>query len=68
MVSGKIEKSEFGVGNPADDSCFSFAEIRTFAPFDDIIDLYPTFHGADVSGFLRQMETWRREKHPEMDG
>ena len=46
---------------------FSFAEIRTFAPFDAIIDLYPTFHETDISRFLRQMETWRREKHPETE-
>jgi len=43
---------------------FTFAEIRAFAPFDRIIDLYPTFHETDVSRFLLRMEAWRHDVQP----
>jgi len=43
---------------------FSFEEIRAFAPFDRIVDLYPTFHETDVSRFLLRMEAWRHEAQP----
>lgn len=44
---------------------FSFREIGTFAPFDQIVDLYPAFHEMDISRFLKWMETRRTEKFPE---
>lgn len=43
---------------------FSFEEIRTFAPFNRIVDLYPTFHETDISRFLMRMESWRHEAQP----
>lgn len=43
---------------------FSFEEIRSFAPFDRIVDLYPTYHETDISRFLIRMEEWRHEVNP----
>jgi len=43
---------------------FTFEEIRAFAPFDRIVDLYPTFHETDLSRFLLRMEAWRHEAQP----
>lgn len=43
---------------------FTFGEIRSFAPFDRIVDLYPTFHETDISRFLMRMEAWRHDAQP----
>ena len=45
--------------------CWSFAEIDTFAPIEDICALYHPYHEMDILKFVERLDERYHEAHPE---